>query len=143
MRAWPCVPQDTVDVVRSAEQDASFERAMEAMPLLFANRQTTVFLIYGEKVQPPRSARGWPFYEESLTRLFKEAPPPRRYRLPDGGQAHMWPKVVRIGGDDELELYSRAQGPPIAPMRFLTELSGRVFTRPADREVVLLSLIHI
>ena len=136
---WSSCFQDTVDVVRTAQQTASFERAVEAMPMLYAHRQSTVFLVADQKVEPPRASRGWPFYEECLTKLFKEAPPPKRYRLPEAGPTHLWPKVVRIGEDvAEAQLGGyKAQGPPVAPTNFMQAMATKVFSRQADRDVVL------
>jgi Ca2+-binding EF-hand superfamily protein len=135
---WSCCFQDTVDVVRTPAQAASFGRALEAMPMLYAHKQTTVLLIADQKVEPPRAGRGWPFYEECLTKLFKEAPPPKRYRLPEAGPTHIWPKVLRVGGELTSDGAAfKAQGPPVAPTQFLSAMASKVFTRDADRDAVL------
>jgi Ca2+-binding EF-hand superfamily protein len=133
---WSCVFQDTVDVIRSKEEETSAERAVESMPLLYAHKQTTVFLIVNQRIEPAREVRGWPFYEESLTRLFKEAPPPKRYKLPEAGPTHLWQKVVRVGDDTVLAVH-RAQGPPIAPTAFMKGMQSKQLSRPADRDVIL------
>ena len=75
---WASLYQDTVDITRTAEQDAICQRAIHQMPLLFAHKLSTTFLITDARVEPPRVTRAWPFYEETLVKLFKEAPPPKR-----------------------------------------------------------------
>ena len=133
---WSCVYQDTVDVIRTPEQEKEAEKAIESMALLYAHRLTTVYLVTDQRhLDPPRNNRGWPFFEECLTKLFKEAPPPKRYRLPNGvGPTTMWQKVIRIGDD---ELGGLHQGPPLAPTRFLKEMANKVFSKPSDRNLLL------
>jgi len=133
---WCSVWQDTVDVQRTEEQEAGYEAAMKQMALLFSHKQTTVYLVQSKRVEPPRSTRGWPFYEESLVRLFKETPPPKRYRLPEAGPTNMWAKIVHVGADDEAASF-RSQGPPLSPSRFIAEIASKVFTREADRALIL------
>ena len=72
---WSSCYQDTVDAVRTQAQTATYVRAVESMPLLYAHKQSTVFLVADQKVDPPRNARGWPYYEESLV----SAAPCRQY----------------------------------------------------------------
>ena len=134
---WSCVYQDTLEHTRSAEQDASAERAIGAMALLYGHKQTTVLIITDVPTEPPRGSRGWPLYEECLTRLFKVAPPPKRFTLDAAGPVHMWNKTVRLGADVALELVSSGQGAPLAPSRFISELASKVLTREADRPMIL------
>jgi len=133
---WASLYQDTVDITRTAEQDAICQRAIHQMPLLFAHKLSTTFLITDARVEPPRVTRAWPFYEETLVKLFKEAPPPKRYKLPIAGPTHVWPKVIRIGDDDETSSFL-AQGPPLAPSRFIAEMAAKVFSREDDRPALL------
>lgn len=133
---WASVHQDTLEVARTKEQEKSVDRAVENMSLLYAHRLTTVLIRCDQKVDPPRSNRGWPYYEEALTKLFKVAPPPKRYRLAHAGPTHMWPKVLRIGTDDDT-LGRKRDGPPLAPSAFFASFGAKVFTRPQDREMLL------
>jgi len=134
---WCSVYQDTLEHERTAVQAQSFKRAIEATPLLYAHRLTSVFIIADQPAEPPRASRGWPFYEECLTRLFKEAPPPKRYKTPAGNSITMWAKVVRVGGEADAHGISRAHGPPLAPSRFVSELKGKEFARPEDRDALI------
>ena len=61
------------------EQAASFEEALEKLPLLLAHRQTAVYTVTDQEVSPPRAQRAWPFFEDSLVGLFKEAVTPKKY----------------------------------------------------------------
>ncbi len=133
---WSSVYQETVDVQRSPAQEGSFQSAIGQMALLYSHKQTTVYLVSPPRCDPPRLSRGWPFYEEVLVRLFKETPPPTRYRLPDAAPANIWAKVVYVGADDEAVSLG-AQKPPMAPSRFIQELTAKVFTREADRDLLL------
>ena len=134
---WASLYQDTLDAARTPEQQALYAAALPLMPMLFAHKQTTVFVIsVQETIAPPRGQRGWPLYEEALLRLFKEVPAPKRYTVPDYGQCHLWPKLVRVGEADAAASYA-AQGPPLAPLRFNTELTPKVFSREEDRDVVV------
>ena len=114
---------------------------MEAMPLLFAHKYSTVFLLVDPAASPPRDRRGWPFFEEALTTLFKEAPPPKRYRLPDIGPTHLWPNVVRVGDDDARNL-GRSQGPPLAPSRFLEVMGDKALSQESDRARLVADYQH-
>ena len=135
---WASIYQDTVEFERTESEAASAERAIGAMPMLFAHRESTVLLIADRsRLEPPRVHRGWPFYEETLTKLFKEAPPPKRYKLPEG-PTHLWPKVLRVSDDaDPLANDWKAQGPPIAPTEFHAHMTKKVFGREGDREKLL------
>ena len=134
---WSSIYQDTVDVPeRSPTQAESAERALSQMALLYAHKQTTVYVVSPAHCEPPRLSRGWPCYEEALCRLFKESPQPTRYRLPHAAPANIWAKVVHVGVEDEVAALG-TQRPPMAPSRFIQELSTKVFTREADRDKVL------
>jgi len=79
-----------------------------------------------------RSARGWPFYEQRMSCLLKEAKPPGHFRLPGvAGAPGLWAKRIDFGLPEGV--YSRA---PLSPTRFDADLTLKVFTNGADRSVV-------
>jgi hypothetical protein len=84
---------------RTALQDASFSRALASMSLWYAAKLTTVLLIWDQDahLSAPRAKRGWPFYEERMATLFKDAAPPGFFKLPDAhGGLRLWSKVIHV-----------------------------------------------
>ena len=78
-------------VTRTTKQEEVFQRALSNMSLWYAHKLTTVYLIWGQddflrryqltdgqlirtQAPLPRSRRGWPFYEESMSLLLKDPP---------------------------------------------------------------------
>ena len=58
---------------RTPEQQRCFQAALNNMSMWYAHSLTTVFLLPSdERCASPRAARGWPFYEEALSRLLKD-----------------------------------------------------------------------
>ena len=75
-------------VPRTDAQDAIFRAALQNMSIWYAHRLTSVVIVTGQRVPTPREDRGWPYYEESVARLFKEEPRGSGYTWrSDGGGA--------------------------------------------------------
>ena len=147
---------------RTAEQEAKFKGALANMSMWYAYQLVTVYIIRGQDpflkqyrkdettgaltptdVPNPRDGRGWPFFEESISQVFKKAPittwcdvcPPKGVgggpdvRSPVGRSRPLWNKVVTLGG-------AGRQSPPLPPSQFGTELGRRAFTNGSDKSVV-------
>jgi len=129
---WSSLYQNVPDA-RTPAQEARFKAALASMSIWYAHALTTVFLVTRQGTAVPRAERGWPSYEEAVSRLFKDEPrgtayctrPPERRRL-----GCFWKKVVDVDGS------TWRRGPPIAPSRFAEQLAEKKFTNGADAALV-------
>lgn len=117
---------------RSAEQQASFKRALKTMNIWYAHRLTTVFIVGDQPACAlPRSRRGWPFFEEAVARLFKEEPRGTGYKRAGGTRiGSNWKRVVA------LDCTRHKRGPPLSSKRFEATLQEKTFTNGSDAKIV-------
>ena len=91
-----------------------------------------------------RAERGWPYFEEALSRGLKKILRPkalsdlqlrqRRYVLPGVEEpAYFWSKVVDLSVDP---LATVSEVPPIPPSMLEAELEWRRFLEPSDRSIL-------
>ena len=120
---WASLYQQTADVSRSDEQANMYERARNQMCMWFAHKLTTIYLITDQSVDPWRRDRAWPYFEEAAGRLFKDAPPPRPFQLPNGALATMWNKVVDCSAQDLAA--EKKQRPPISAPHFASQIKSK------------------
>ena len=133
---WCSLYQDQ-PVPHTAEEQQSYERALEGMAVWYAHRLTTVYLVSSSNaVVVPRSLRGWPFFEEAVSMFFTDEPRAWSYaiRSADGSSTHVgrsWGRVVQLDSEDTLR-----RPPPLSPTRFAAALSQKNFFYPSDAEVL-------
>ena len=157
-------------VKRTPDQNACFKRALENMGIWYGHRLVSTLVINnqqdrlfqyapvdggygldyrrqvddkGEPVLMPRSNRGWPFFEEALSRLFKSSH--RAYFISTsatdesiGVNAPMWPMVLEVKHSKRWSANEtredRSQRAPIRPALFRDQLSRKKFTNGKEDE---------
>lgn len=142
---------------RTLAQDDCFQRALGRMSMWYANHLTCVYIVQGQVgLAVPREMRGWPFYEESLARLFKAAPRHTKYQIHAVGNtsiwvsltaaersamakkaAKVWEKVVYVSTDHNEAPIPYVRGAPTAPSHFASGVRAKTFTNGADAALVI------
>ena len=140
---WSSLNQVGNGFQRTEAQEKGFKVAQSQMSMWYAHMQTTVYLDTTKKTSPPRSERGWPYFEEArlpprpadpnprhqpparppTTRwqvsclLFKEPPPARPFKLPHGALAPFWHKVIDLSAPDRAG--DKKRKPPLSAPHFV------------------------